>query len=266
MLERITDGTDPRIAPYRNVDNPAALDRDALFVAEGRLVVERLLQDGWFDLHSIALTPAALEPLRPLLTQLARIPVYVCEPAVLRAITGFHFHRGCLALAYRTPRTMSLAEAATVSRVLALEAVTNPDNVGGLFRTALAFGVDAVLLDGATADPLYRKAIRTSMAATLRVPFLHADPWIDALAALRAGGLERIALTPRPDAVPLADYVPRAGARLAVIVGSEGSGLSEATLQAADVRVRIPIDPRADSLNVVTAAAIALNALSTRFA
>ena len=261
MIHQIDDATDPRLAQYRNVGDPAALDRRGLFVAEGRLVAERLLEDGWFDLHSVAVTPAALEPLRPLFRQQPSIAVYVCEPSVLQAITGFNFHRGCVALAYRTPRTLTLDEAATATCVLALEGVTNPDNVGGLFRTALAFGVDAVLLDDASADPLYRKAIRTSMAASLRLPFVRVDPWLDGLETLRAAGLRVVALTPHPDATPLADYAAHADERIAVLVGSEGFGLGRESLQRADVRVRIAIDPRADSLNVVTAAAIALHAL-----
>jgi tRNA G18 (ribose-2'-O)-methylase SpoU len=260
MVERI-DEHDSRMAPYRNVGDPAALERDGLFVAEGRLVVERLLEDAWFEVHSVAVTPAALEALGSTLGRQPAVNVYVCEPAVLRAITGFHFHRGCLALAYRKPRTISPPDLLAAPRVLALEGVADPDNVGGLFRTALAFGVDAVLLDRDTADPLYRKAIRTSMAATLRVPFARIDPWLEGLATIRAGGCELVALTPRPDAMDLADYAPRAGDRLIVLAGAEGSGLSEATLAAADVRVRIPVHPRADSLNVVTAAAIALHAL-----
>jgi len=265
MVERIDGEADPRIDAYRAVGDPASLERDGLFVAEGRLVVERLLEDAWFDVHSVAVTPAALEALRSALGQHPALNVYVCEPAVLRAVTGFHFHRGCLALAYRKLRTISPSGLLAASRVLALEGVTDPDNVGGLFRTALAFGVDAVLLDRDAADPLYRKAIRTSMAATLRVPFVRLEPWLDGLASIRAGGCELVALTPSPDAVDLADYAPRAGNRLVMLAGAEGSGLSEATLAAADVRVRIPVDPRADSLNVVTAAGIALHALSPRF-
>jgi tRNA G18 (ribose-2'-O)-methylase SpoU len=145
--------------------------------------------------------------------------------------------------------------------VLALEGVGNPDNVGGLFRTAFALGVDAVILDPATADPLYRKAIRTSMAATLRVPFLRVEPWTEGLASLRAAGFQIVALTPHPDAVPLPEFASRAGERLVLVVGSEGPGLGSESMARADAKVRIAVDPRADSLNVVTAAAIALHAL-----
>src|SRR3954468_435398 len=147
MIDRITDATDRRLAPYAAVGDPPALQQDGLFVAEGRLVVERLLEGGGFAMHSVALTPAAAEALSPVLQQRADVEVYVCDPAVLQQVTGFDFHRGCLALARRPAQQMRLDDLARATRVLALEGVANPDNVGGLFRTAFAFGVDAVILD-----------------------------------------------------------------------------------------------------------------------
>jgi tRNA G18 (ribose-2'-O)-methylase SpoU len=146
-------------------------------------------------------------------------------------------------------------------RLLALEGVGNPDNVGGLFRVALALGAGGVLLDPTSADPLYRKAIRTSMAASLRVPFARVEPWPSALDELKSRGFQVVALTPDPDATSIADYVVRPDSRLVLLLGSEGPGLENETMRYADVRLRIPIDPRADSLNVVVAAGIALNAL-----
>jgi tRNA G18 (ribose-2'-O)-methylase SpoU len=264
MLEPIEDAADPRIAPYRAVGDPVALEREGLFVAEGRLVVERLLEDGRFEIHSVVVSPAAAAALEKILGQRPAVPAYVCEPAVLAQITGFDFHRGCLSLARRPQTGLPLSRLSQATRVLALEGVGNPDNVGGLFRAAFAFGVDGVILDRATADPLYRKAIRTSMAATLRVPFVRVDPWVAGLASLRASGLRVIALTPHPDAVPLDDYAARRDERLVLVGGSEGSGMSRESLELADERVRIPVDSRADSLNVVTAAAIALHALQKK--
>jgi tRNA G18 (ribose-2'-O)-methylase SpoU len=264
MVERIDDSADPRIAPYRAVGDHAALERDGLFVAEGRLVVERLLEDGRFAVQSVLVTAPAAAALEEIFAQRADVPVYVSPADVLEHITGFDFHRGCLALARRPRDQTPLADLSHATRVLALEGVGNPDNVGGLFRAALAFGVDVVVLDRMTADPLYRKAIRTSMAATLRVPFVRHDPWLEGMAALRAADFQIVALTPRPDAVPLADYAAHAPDNFVVLVGAEGPGLSQASLDAADVRVRIPVDPRADSLNVVTAASIALYALTSR--
>jgi tRNA G18 (ribose-2'-O)-methylase SpoU len=261
------DAADPRLAPYRLVGDHAALEREGLFVAEGRLVVERLLETTTFRIHSVLVTPAAGAALSGVLARRPDVTVHVCEPEILRQVTGFTFHRGCLALAFR-PRShaevsgpLTLGGLHLATRVLALEGVGNPDNVGGLFRAAFAFGADAVILDRATADPLYRKAIRTSIAATLRMPFVRVDPWLDGLAAFREAGLRIVALTPHPDAVTLDDYAARGDDRLVLVVGSEGFGMSRDSLALADDRVRIPIDPRADSLNVVTAAAIALHAL-----
>jgi tRNA G18 (ribose-2'-O)-methylase SpoU len=263
-MSLMIDPSDPRLTPYRLVGDPRALEGEGLFVVEGRLVVERLLEDGRFAVHSLMVTPAAAGALRAACDRRPDVAVHVCAPQTVREVTGFNFHRGCLALARRPHYQMPLGDLSRATRVLALEGVADPDNVGGLFRTAFAFGVETIVLDRATADPLYRKAIRTSMAATLRVPFVRAAGWADALAALRAGGLRIVALTPHPDATPLADYAARSDERTAVVVGSEGFGMSAASLAGADARVRIPVDPRADSLNVVSAAAIALYALTPR--
>ena len=263
MPDRITDAADSRLAPYRAVMDPAALERAGLFVAEGRLVVERLLDDGRFAVHSVAATTAAIAALAPVLERRPDVTVYECGAVLLRAITGFDFHRGCLALAHRPCHQIDLADLTRARRVLALEGIASPDNVGGLFRTAFALGVDGVVIDAATADPFYRKAIRTSMAATLRVPFVRVASLAGGLGQLRGAGFRLVALTPHPDAVALDAYAMRPDEPLVLIVGSEGSGLDGSSLEIADARVRIPVDPRADSLNVVTATAIALYTLRT---
>ena len=249
---------------YRLVGDPAGLERAGLFVVEGRLIVERLLLDRRFRVHSVAVTPPAARALATVFEQRPDVTVHTCEPAMLEAITGFDFHRGCLALAWRPMETIPLDCLAGARRLLALENVGNPDNVGGLFRTAFALGVDGILLDGATADPLYRKAIRTSMGATLRIPFTRLAAWADDLSELKSCGFRVLALTPHPDAVSLQDLKVGDADPLIVVVGSEGYGLTTPALAHADLRVRIPIDPRADSLNVVVAAGIALNRLLVR--
>jgi tRNA G18 (ribose-2'-O)-methylase SpoU len=249
---------------YRLVGDAAALERAGLFVAEGRLVVERLLLDGSFSVQSVAVTPPAAAALAPVFAQRRDVPVIVCEPAELEAITGFDFHRGCLALARRGAEAVPLDGLMNARRLLALEGVGNPDNVGSLFRTAFALGAGGVLLDGATADPLYRKAIRTSMGATLRLRFTRVEGWTECLEALRARGFRVLALTPSADAVPLHEIAIAADDRVVVLVGSEGGGLSGTALAGADLRVRIPIDPRADSLNVAVAAGIVLSRLFVR--
>ena len=249
---------------YRLVGEPAILKQHGLFVAEGRLVVERLLEDGAFAVASVLLTPAAQRGMADVLQRRRDVVVHVLAPDALRELTGFNFHRGCLALARRVESTTTIEALAASSRVLAIEGVRDPDNVGGLFRTALAFGIDGVVLDGTSADPLYRKAVRTSMAATLRVPFLRAAAWRSTLLSLRTAGMHVIALTPGTGAIALEHVAVAAGDRLVIAVGSEAFGLDADTLAAADARVRIPVDPRADSLNVVTAAGIALYELARR--
>lgn len=212
-------------------------------------------------MHSVAVTPPAAAALEPIFSAAgARPPVYLSDPAELRTVTGFEFHRGCLALAHR-PDAMPMPDLSRATRVLALEGVGNPDNIGGLFRSALALHVDAVLLDPASGDPFYRKAIRTSMAAVLRLPFARVEEWPRGLDALRRAGFVIAALTPASGAVALDEFARAPHPRLVVAVGSEGAGLSDALLRYADIRVRIPIDDRADSLNVVVAAGIALSVL-----
>lgn len=247
---------DERLADYRLLADPAALKLAGLFVAEGRLVVRRLLGLPRFDVRSVLVTP----PARAALDDVLRpdIATYVVDQRVMNALTGFNLHRGCLALAER-PREASLSAEMLqpVNRVLVIEGVNNPDNIGGLFRSAAAFGVDLVVLGPGCSDPLYRKAIRTSMAAALQVPFVNAGEWPGALTLLRSHGLRVIALTPSADARPLADF-PRNQRRVALLAGAEGDGLTADAMAAADDRVRIPIDGNVDSLNVVVAVSIAM--------
>ena len=247
---------------YRLVGDHTALERAGLFVAEGRLIVERLLERA-YRIHSVLVTPAAAARLADVFARRPDVTVVVREPEVLEEITGIDFHRGCLALAYRWTQAMPIESLAEARLLLAIEGVGNPDNIGGLFRTAFAFGVDAVLMNSTAGDPLYRKAIRTSMGATLRVPYLRADDWTATLDELRRRGMRILALTPQPEAVALHEVELETSQRLVIMVGAEGPGLSGDTLARAVERVRIDIDPRADSLNVVVAAAIALHTLRT---
>jgi tRNA G18 (ribose-2'-O)-methylase SpoU len=176
-------------------------------------------------------------------------------------LSGINFHRGCLALAHRPP-SAALESLARLRLLVALEKVADPDNVGSIFRNALAFGVDGVIVDSASADPLYRKAIRTSMAATLRLPFTRLDRWPDGLRPLRNAGFTVLALTPDANAMEIGAVAAARPERMILMFGSEGDGLSREALEIADLRVRIPIDRRGDSLNVAVAAGIALHRLA----
>lgn len=265
-VERIFDPDDPRIGLYRQISDPELLRAHNLFVSEGRLVAQRVIEDGRYTLHSLLLNEAARRSLDASLSQLASdVPIYVCDGPDFPHITGFNIHRGCLALAFR-PRPLSTdAVLSGARRIVVLDAVANADNVGGVFRNVAAFGADGVLLGPTTCDPLYRKAIRTSMAATLRVPFARVASWHAAAERLHQHSFTTVALTPRSPSEDLEGFATRSRAhRLALIVGNEGEGLSPEVDAIADARVRIPISPGVDSLNVAVAAGIALYRLGTR--
>jgi tRNA G18 (ribose-2'-O)-methylase SpoU len=264
MFQWVASPDDPRLDPYRHVGDAGWLRAQDLFVAEGRLIAARLLELEAYRIVSMLVNSAAHEALRDRLAG-SEANVYVCGDEVLAGVTGFNFHRGCLAIV-RRPAPTPPERFLTASRLLALEGVGNPDNVGGLFRTAAAFGMDALLLNGTTGDPFYRKSVRTSMGAVLRLPFATVREWPAGLEPFRRAGFTIVALTPGPGAMPLdrfATTIPTP-ARIVVVVGAEGPGLAAGTMEMADARVRIPIDDAVDSLNVVVAAGVALERLRPR--
>jgi tRNA G18 (ribose-2'-O)-methylase SpoU len=195
-------------------------------------------------------------------------PVYVGANDLLEQVTGFHVHRGALAAMSRLPLPDPAALLERSQRVAVLEKVNNHTNIGAIFRSAAALGMDAVLLAPDCADPLYRRAVRVSMGTVFAVPYarLGADPegppWPRALDLLAAHGYRRLALTPAPDAIDLRELRLGPQEKVALLLGSEGEGLSPRALAACDLRVRIPMAPGVDSLNVAAAAAVACYALT----
>ena len=263
----VDDLDDPRIADYRDVPDPVLLRQRGLFVAESRLVVRELLAHRRLFTRSLLVTPAALDSLGDLLQdRLHDLPVYVAPHQFLRRVVGFNVHRGCLALGERPARTSDahLPVLASGRLVVVLEQVGDPDNIGSIFRNAAAFGAAAVLLGPHCCDPLYRKAIRTSMGATLRVPCGAIDDWPDGLGRLHELGFSTVALTLDADAETLQAFAADAPSRIALLLGTEGAGLSDDAAARVDHRVRIPIAAGVDSLNVATASGIALYALGAR--
>jgi tRNA G18 (ribose-2'-O)-methylase SpoU len=263
-LVRIAGPDDPRVARYRIVSEPELLHAHGLFVAEGRLIVQRLIESGRFRVRSLLVNDTAWRALEPFCGRLGSgVDVYLGSPRDLENLTGYNVHRGCLALVER-PQPVLLDTILTSARsVVVLEQVTNADNVGGVFRNAAAFGADAILLSPGTCDPLYRKAIRTSMAATLRVPFATLNHesgfWSAALAGLRERGFSLVAMTPREPAEDLEGFARRTThSRLAMLFGTEGGGISREAEAAADYHVRIPIVDGIDSLNLAVASGIVL--------
>jgi len=256
----VSDPLDPRVADYRNVPHPALLERHGLFVAEGRLVVRRLLTGSRFVTRSLMVTRAALDALPHDTRDRPDLPFYLVAQDVMNEIAGFNFHRGCLAIGERGAPLDWRRLAAGAPLSVLLERVGDADNVGSIFRNAAAFGAGTILLDSASADPLYRKAIRTSMGASLHLPFARLDDRLDAaLRVLHEDGVATVALTPSPEVPCLQQVVSQlTNRRVTLVVGHEGDGLTQDVLDACDFRARIPMTAGVDSLNVATSAAIAM--------
>jgi tRNA G18 (ribose-2'-O)-methylase SpoU len=264
-IERLETVDDERLADYRHVPDPELLRRGEIFVAEGRLVVRALLAQSRFRARSVLLTETAYRDMADVIEpRLPDTPVFVVPASAIEALTGFNIHRGCLAIGERSGHLNVrelLARLPHARRLVALERIGNADNMGGIFRNAAAFGADAVVVGPGCCDPLYRKAIRVSVGAALHVPFCHADDWQADLQALRGAGFTLAALTPAAAAQDLQAWVSSIApaARVAVLAGSEGDGLSAGTLAQADVALRIPMARSTESLNVATAVGIALH-------
>ena len=212
-VAHIADPADERLADYRGVSDAKLLRERNLFVAEGRLVVERVLGDPRYTVESLLLNQAAFNALQPALTSLqgdhSGTPVFVCDTSVFEPLTGYNIHRGCLALVRRPPAANWRGLVATARLVVVLEGVTDADNVGSVFRNAAAFGADAVLLSPSTCDPLYRKAMRTSMGSALRVPFARVEPWPQSIEFLRESQFAVVALSPNAPAITLDQFIER---------------------------------------------------------
>ncbi|MFC4064416.1 TrmH family RNA methyltransferase [Actinoplanes subglobosus] len=260
----ITDPDDPRIGDYRALTDVELRTRweppNGLFIAEGELVIGRALRAG-YRMRSALVDEKRAGQLTGLPDD---APLYTAPPGVLESITGFHVHRGILASFHRTTLP-DLSDILTNARSIAvLEGLNTHTNLGALFRSAAALGIDAVVLSPNCADPLYRRAVRVSMGEVFAIPYAKSEDWPATLAAIRAAGFTLLAMTPAPDAVALRALTPAQRARPALLLGAEGPGLTRTALDASDVRVVIPMFNGVDSLNVATAAAVAFYELGAR--
>ena len=262
MLLPIDDPFDPRIEPYRDIRERDLKGRGGRFVIEGEVVLRTALLSGRFAIESLLIAENRVEPLADFIgTVPAGIPIHVASRGVLDGIAGFPMHRGILAMGLRGEGLAVerlLGEAPQNALFVGLSAIANHDNMGGIFRNATAFGLDGVLIDGASCDPLYRKAIRVSAGAVLMTPFAQSGDIGDLCDALLAAGFEVLATSPAGKE-RLADIEPVG--RQAVLFGAEGPGLPERILR----RLRtIRIDMRGgfDSLNVATTSGIVLHHLA----
>jgi tRNA G18 (ribose-2'-O)-methylase SpoU len=251
---------DPRLADYvglTDVHLRRSLESaHGLFMAEGEMVIRRAVNAG-YQMRSLLVTSDRLASLADLagLGQVQQIPVYVVSADVAEAITGFRVHRGALASMLRRPIPPLAEVLAQARRIVVLEDLVDHENVGAIFRCAAGLGFDAAVLAPRCADPLYRRAVKVSTGAVFALPYTRMTNWRGGLAALRAAGYRLVALTPAADAMPIAEA--RDTGKLALLLGTEGGGLSRHWLGAADERVRIPMAVGIDSLNVASAAAIA---------
>jgi tRNA G18 (ribose-2'-O)-methylase SpoU len=254
----IDDPEDDRLADYRHlrdVQLRQSLEAEhGLFLAEGAKVVRRAVEAG-YPVRSFLMAPKWLDGLADVIEP-TDAPCYLVSEAVAEQVTGFHVHRGALASLQRRPLP-TLDEVLVGARtVVVCEDVVDHTNVGAILRCAAAFGVDAVLLAPRCADPLYRRAVKVAMGAVFAVPWTRLPTWYDALPELSARGFTTVALTLAEDAVPLEQAVLETP-RLALVLGSEGHGLSARWESTADRRAVIPMHPGVDSLNVAAAAAVA---------
>ena len=233
-----------------------------LYLAESTRVIERALEAG--HLPRAVLTRAAWLPqLEPLLEPFPDVPVYVGEDEALEPITGFHLHRGALASMHRPVLPALGAVLDGARRVVVLEDIVDHTNVGSVFRSVAGIGADAVLVTPRCADPLYRRSVRVSMGTVLQVPWTRLPEWREAAPALHDAGFTIAALALADDAVPLEALAADPPDRLALVLGTEGDGLSRAAVAVADVVVRIPMRHGVDSLNIAAAAAVAVWATRT---
>jgi tRNA G18 (ribose-2'-O)-methylase SpoU len=262
----IDDPGDLRLEEYRDIrerDLAGPAGRPGLFIAESPLVVERMLAVPRMA-RSVLIAPGWIERIAPLAP--AEVPVYVVSEAVMRALSGFPFHRGALGVGHRPPEHLRTIDRVVPRRggtltLLVCEDINNIDNIGLLFRNAAAFGVDAVVLSPRCHDPLYRKAIRVSAGTALTVAWARAAEWPADLARLKSEwDLTLIGASTGPEAAPL-DELPRPP-RVAILVGAEYHGLSAPARARCDHLARIPMAPGVDSLNVGVAAAVCLHRLS----
>jgi len=258
---RITDPDDERLADYRRLTDVVLRSRHepekGLYIAESSKVIRRALAAGHRP-RSFLMGERWLADLEDVLTAVGEdVPVYVGEPGTLESLTGYHMHRGALAAMHRPPLAPVAEVIAGARRVAILEDIVDHTNVGAAFRAAAALGVDAVLVTPRCADPLYRRSVRVSMGTVFQVPWTRIEPWPEGLEELRVAGFTVAALALADDAVSLDEFAADLPERLALVLGTEGDGLSPRAVAAADVVVRIPMAGGVDSLNVAAASAVA---------
>ncbi|MFF9207950.1 MULTISPECIES: TrmH family RNA methyltransferase [unclassified Streptomyces] len=264
-LISIDDPDDPRLRDYTGLTDVELRRRrepaEGLFIAEGEKVIRRA-GDAGYAMRSMLLSAKWVDVMRDVIDEVAA-PVYTVSPELAERVTGYHVHRGALASMQRKPLPTAAELLGRARRVAVMESVNDHTNIGAIFRSAAALGMDAVLLSPDCADPLYRRSVKVSMGAVFSVPYARLESWPSGLDAVREAGFALLALTPDEKAKTLDETAPHTMDRVALMLGAEGDGLSRRALAAADEWVRIPMAHGVDSLNVGAAAAVAFYAVAT---
>ncbi|HEV7948402.1 MAG TPA: RNA methyltransferase [Glaciihabitans sp.] len=255
-LDGLSDYSRLTDVALRRVSEPAG----GLYIAESSKVIARALAAGHIP-RSVLLQEKWLADIEPLVADFDG-PIYVGEPELLEKLTGYHMHRGAIAAMHRPPLPSVADTVAGASRIVILEDIVDHTNVGAIFRSVAGLGADAVLITPRCADPLYRRSVRVSMGTVLQVPWTRIDEWPQGAAELKALGFHIAALALDESAVTLDAFVASAPEKVALLLGTEGDGLSREALENADSTVMIPMLHGVDSLNVASASAVALYALS----
>ena len=267
MRIQIADARDQRLSDYVRLRDTSLRrhleSAEGLFIAEGEKVIRRAVAAG-YQPRSFLLAERWLAGLEELLQRWPEVPVYVVTEDLAEEVTGFHVHRGALASLHREER-YTVADLLTRQRLVVLEDIVDHTNVGAILRNAAALGWDGALLSPRAADPLYRRSIKVSMGAVFSLPWARISDWSGAPARLTDAGFLTVALSLAPDAVDLAEVAAglRPDQRVAIMVGTEGAGLSPHWTAAATIRAQIPMYAGIDSLNVAAASAIACYSLSS---
>jgi len=266
MPIEIIDPGDPRVSDYFTLTDVALRTKvepeRGLYLAESEKVIRRALAAGHRP-RSFLMAQRWLTDLSDLVAQAESdgVPVYFAQHPVIEAMTGFHLHRGALASMHRPALLAPQVLLRDASRVVILEDIVDHTNVGAVFRSAAALGVDAVLITPRCADPLYRRAVRVSMGTVFQVPWTRIDRWPDSVEVLREHGFTVAAFALGDGAISLDDLAANQPDRLAMIFGTEGDGLSRLAVKGADLVVKIPMAGGVDSLNMAAASAVAIWAL-----
>ena len=258
--EDLRDYRDLTDVVLRRLSEPAG----GLYIAESTKVIERALRAGHRP-RSVLTIRKWLPEIEDLLAdQDSELPVYVGDAELLQSLTGFNLHRGALAAMHRPPLASVANTVASATRIIVLEDIVDHTNVGAIFRSVAGLGADAVLITPRCADPYYRRSVRVSMGTVLQIPWTRLPEWPEGRDVLKQLGFKLAALALSPDAVSLDEYAANPPDKIALVVGTEGDGLSRAALSAADTVVTIPMMHGVDSLNVASASAVALYALRQR--